>query len=68
MVFDRGVKIFGSLTVASIQWTHGMPSCGDMPPPAPQKEKRRRLFGNGASRGWLESWIYGAISLASAVT
>ncbi|KAJ7257377.1 hypothetical protein C8J57DRAFT_1235093 [Mycena rebaudengoi] len=32
------------------------------------KGEEEKAIGNRASRGWLESWRYGAISLASAVT
>ncbi|KAJ6544380.1 hypothetical protein B0H19DRAFT_1076498 [Mycena capillaripes] len=63
--------MFGSLTVPSIKWIHGTPAdlsrattCATCSP----KGEEEKAIGNGASRGWLESWIYGPISLASAVT
>ncbi|KAJ6530639.1 hypothetical protein B0H19DRAFT_1082370 [Mycena capillaripes] len=64
--------MFGSLTVASIKWIYGSTpadlsrarTCAACSP----KGEEEKAIGNGASRGWLESWIYGPISLASAVT
>jgi hypothetical protein len=61
IVINRGIKMFGLLTVASIKWIHGgtladpstrAPGRGHAPP-AHQKGKRRRLFGTAlAVDGW----------------
>ncbi|KAJ7869928.1 hypothetical protein B0H14DRAFT_2571601 [Mycena olivaceomarginata] len=58
IVIDRGVKMFGSHP-----WQHssrpinssGARTCAAWSP----KGEEEKAIGNSASRGWLESWIYG---------